>query len=145
MCLMLYIATSHPLSERPLPHGFAVQAVSDEEREKLRGAFSKPCLRFVGWPDACSCGFPYLPVCNEPVEYFEGLLDPADERIDEVDQAQDFLDVILDALTRDPEVELYAVWAGSEGQPPKGRREVRASRVKAGEFFVMEQWFYVFS
>lgn len=142
MCLMLYIATSVPLHERALPNGFAVQSVPSDRLVGASAAFSLPHVRFVGQPGSCSCGLPHV-LCDQVIEYYEGMFEPGPDRQEEVDLVQDLLVLVREALQSGDVVELLALWSGSEGLPATGRIELRASRIKADEFFFLEQFLYV--
>jgi len=126
-----------------MPHGFSVQGVPDDRSLfGSSGAFSLPHVRFVGAPGSCSCGFPHI-LCDQVIEYYDGMFEPGQEREGEVAHVRDLLDVVRAALQSGAEVELYPVWVGSEALPPKGRIELHASRMNADEFFFIEQFLYV--
>jgi hypothetical protein len=138
---MLYIATSAPLQEQALPHGFSVQSVPPDRSIELSRAFSMPHVRFVGHPGGCSCDLPHV-LCDQVIEYYDGMLEPEQERQAEVSLVRGLLDLAREGLQSGTRVELYPVWAGSEGLPPKGRIELRVSCLKAVEFFFIEQFLY---
>lgn len=144
MCLMLFIATGRPLPERVMPHGFSVQSVSPQRTTDVGRSLTMPCVRFVGEPGGCSCGFPVV-ICETVFEYFDGMFEQGPERQTEADRVQDLLDLVHEALQSESRVELYPVWSGAEAAPPKGRIELRASHIKAAEFFFIEQFLYVVS
>lgn len=139
---MLYIATSAPLQERVMPHGFSVQGLSPDRLVEAGRAFSMPHVRFVGQPGSCSCGLPHV-LCDQVIEYYDGMFEAGAERQAEVDLIRDLLDLVHEALQSGVQVELFPVWAGSEGLPPKGRIQLLASGIKADEFFFIEQFLYV--
>lgn len=142
MCLMIYIATIAPLQERVLPSGFAVQEVHPDKVAELRRTFSMPHVRFVGRAGSCSCDVPHV-ICDHVIEYYDGMFESGPERQTEIGNVRDLLDLVHESLPAGGQAELYPVEFGSEGLPPKGRIELRVSRVHAAEFFFIERFLYV--
>jgi hypothetical protein len=82
-------------------------------------------------------------LCDRVIEYYDGMFEPGPQRRAEVETVRDLLDLVHEALQSDDRVELYPAWSGSEGLPPKGRIELRASCIEAEEFLFLEQFLYV--
>ena len=133
---MLYMATSHepPRIETPQLRTEDV----DSRRTAVRQWFSLPVVTFVGAHTGCSCGFPSFGA-DQPFEFYEGIFDERDER--EADLAS--LRALLDLLrSLDGDVQLYAVWDGEEGEPPKGSLDLDPGAVDPARFFFIERFLY---
>jgi len=139
MCLTLYLGTDSSLPLRAAPD-LGVEEV-EASREAVRQWFSLPTVRFIGAHTGCSCGFPHV-VAEEPVEYWDGMFDPGDERNADVRSLQALLTIVRDHVTRFGGVELYPVWNGNEHLPPKGTIEVSVDTMEPETFVFTEQFFY---
>jgi hypothetical protein len=137
MCLMLYLATQN---DQPL---WATPELSIEEvepsREAVRHWFSLPTVRFIGAHTGCSCGFPHV-LSAEPVEYYDGMFD--DDREEDLRSVDSLLAIVREHVTATGEVQLYPVWDGEEGNPPKGVISVGLGSLARETFFLNEQFFY---
>lgn len=143
MCLMLYIATGTPLAERRLPHGLAVQVVPPAREALLRTTFSRPHVRHVGDEGRCSCRVPCV-IGAQPVEFSEGMFDPAVDRTSAIADISDILGLIRTEIASGGPVELLPVWIDEEDSPPMGRVELHAPDVDPARFVFTEQFLYVF-
>jgi hypothetical protein len=137
MCLMLYLAT---LDEQPLRRSpeLSVEEV-EPSREAVRQWFSLPTVRFIGAHTGCSCGFPSV-IAAEPVEYFDGMFD--DDREVDLTSVDSLLVIVREHVTATGEVQLYPVWDGEEGNPPKGVISVGLDSLNRETFFLNQQFFY---
>jgi hypothetical protein len=141
MCLMLYAASAAamPLRTSELLSVAEVQP----EREAIRKWFSFPTVRFIAARQGCSCGFPSI-ISDEPVEYFEGMFDGADEE----DRAKDLQSVralfafIEECLIESPTVELYPKYAEQEPRPPRGVVELQCELLRPETFVFTEEFLY---
>lgn len=139
MCLMLYLATAE---EQPLQADPDLQVKDvDAARESVRQWFSLPMVRFVGAHTGCSCGFPSVSSA-EPVGYFPGMLDRAEDRSADLRSVRALLALIDGHVTRTGAVELYAVWDGDQASAPKGMIHLRLDAVDVETFFLNEQFLY---
>jgi hypothetical protein len=139
MCLMLYLATSNeqPLLDSP---DLSVEKV-EGPREAVRQWFSLPVVRFIGAHTGCSCGFPSV-IAEAPIDYFEGMLDAAPDRVDDLRRVGRLLALVREHLTNAGEVQLYPVWDGAEGSPPKGTITLGVEGLDPRTFFFNEQFLY---
>lgn len=137
-CLMLYLATSDDQPLRSSPE-LSVEEV-EASRESVRQWFSLPTVRFIGAHTGCSCGFPHV-VAEEPIEYWEGMFDGHD-RDGDLTSVDSLLDLIREHVRSTGEVQLYPVWDGEEGKPPKGIINLGLGALHRERFFFNEQFFY---
>jgi hypothetical protein len=137
MCMVVYVASEVPLATSEWSAqapGFHVTPVGDADAVLAR--FSKPFVYYTGSHQGCGCGF-------QLNEYFTSDADRAEQ--DAVRESRRRLaDFLADALTRQPEVELFACWDGSESQEPVIRERIRPqdllgarTRFEEGEFLVV--------
>jgi hypothetical protein len=138
MCLMLYMATQAVLPVRSSPE-MSVEEV-ESSREAVRQWFSLPVVRFIGAHTGCSCGFPHI-VAEEPIEYWDGMFDGQD-RDDDLRSVDSLLGLVREHVTATGEVQLYPVWDGEEGKPPKGVITLGLGALNREKFFFNEQFFY---
>jgi hypothetical protein len=138
MCLMLYMATQGDLPVRSSPE-LSVEEV-EASREAVRQWFSLPVVRFIGAHTGCSCGFPYV-TAEEPIEYWEGMFDGQDREADLM-SAEALLALVREHVTATGEVQLYPVWDGEEGKPPKGVINLGVGTLSRERFFFNERFFY---
>jgi hypothetical protein len=137
MCLMLYLATSDDQPMRSSPE-LSVEEV-EASRESVRQWFSLPTVRFIGAHTGCSCGFPHV-IAEEPVEYFDGMFDGHREA--DLRSVDSLLVIVREHVTATGEVQLYPVWDGEEGNPPKGVIRVGLDSLNRETFVLNEQFFY---
>jgi hypothetical protein len=102
--------------------------------------FTLPTVRFIGAYTGCSCGFPSV-VAEQPIEYYDGILEDHPERESELKSVQSLLDLIQ-AHVAAGEVQIYPVWDGNEGDAPKGTIRLSAESLRPETFFFNEQFFY---
>lgn len=138
MCLMLYMATQGDVPVRTSPE-LGVEEV-EPSREAVRQWFSLPVVRFIGAHTGCSCGFPHV-VAKEPIEYWDGMFDGQDREAD-LKSVESLLALVREHVTAAGEVQLYPVWDGEEGKPPKGVINLRMGALNRERFFFNEQFFY---
>lgn len=138
MCLMLYVATQSDLPLRASPE-LSVEDV-ESSREAVRQWFSLPVVRFIGAHTGCSCGFPHV-VAEEPLEYWDGMFDGQDRDTD-LGSLDSLLRLIRAHVKATGEVQLYPVWDGEEGSPPKGVINLGLGALSRDRFFFNEQFFY---
>jgi hypothetical protein len=136
---MLYVGTNGNLPLWAAPD-LAVEEV-ETSREAVRQWFSLPTVRFIGAHTGCSCGFPHV-LAEEPIEYWDGLFDPGDERDADLRSVRALLTIIREHVTAFSAVELYPVWNGNEHLPPKGMIEVSVDSLDAETLLFTEQFFY---
>lgn len=137
---MLYIATAValPVSSTPEIHVDVV----DLHRVAVRRWFSRPEIRFVGAHTGCSCGFPSV-VADEPIEYYDGFFDETDhDRAKDLASVRALFALIDDALSQSGLIELFAVWAGDESEPPAGVIQTSRARLDPEKFFFVEHFLY---
>jgi hypothetical protein len=138
MCLMLYLATSDDQPLRSSPE-LSVEQV-ETPRESVRQWFSLPTVRFIGAHTGCSCGFPHV-IAEEPIEYWDGMFDGQDREAD-LKSVDSLLALVREHVTATGEVQLYPVWDGEEGTPPKGVINLGVGALNRETFFFNEQFFY---
>ena len=133
---MLYIATSHEPQRFETPQ-LRVEDV-DPRGTAVRQWFTLPVVSFVGAHTGCSCGFPSFGA-EQPFEYYEGIFDGHDEREADLGSLRALLDLLK---SLDEDVQLYAVWYGEEGDPPKGSLDLDLDAVDPERFFFIERFLY---
>jgi hypothetical protein len=138
MCLMLYMATQGDVPVRSSPE-LSVEEV-EPSREAVREWFSLPVVRFIGAHTGCSCGFPHV-VAEEPIDYWDGMFDGQDRDAD-LESVDSLLRLVREHVSATGEVQLYPVWDGEEGEPPKGVINVGLGALNREKFFFDEQFFY---
>jgi hypothetical protein len=138
MCLMLYLATSDDQPLRSSPE-LRVEEV-EASRESVRQWFSLPTVRFIGAHTGCSCGFPHV-IAEEPIEYWGGMFDGQHREAD-LKSVESLLALVREHVTATGEVQLYPVWDGEEGKPPKGVINLGVGALDRERFFFNEQFFY---
>jgi hypothetical protein len=138
MCLMLYMATQGDVPVRSSPE-LSVEEV-EPSREAVREWFSLPVVRFIGAHTGCSCGFPHV-VAEEPIDYWDGMFDGQDRDAD-LESVDSLLRLVREHVSATGEVQLYPVWDGEEGEPPKGVINVGLGALNREKFFFNEQFFY---
>jgi len=139
VCLMLYLAAASDVPMIDTPQ-LTVEEV-EAERSVVRQWLSLPAVRFVGAHTGCSCGFPSV-AAETPVEYHEGMFDSAEDRTDDLASVRALLDLVATTLVSNPTVELLAVWAGDEWEPPVGTIDVQFREIEAEKFFFTEHFLY---
>jgi hypothetical protein len=135
---MLYLATSDEQPLRSSPE-LSVEEV-EPSREAVGQWFSLPVVRFIGAHTGCSCGFPHV-VAEEPIEYWDGIFDSEDREAD-LASVDSLLILLREHVTARGEVQLYPVWDGEEGKPPKGVINLGVGALDRERFFFNEQFFY---
>jgi hypothetical protein len=135
---MLYMATENEVPVRSSPE-MSVEEV-ESSREAVRQWFSLPVVRFIGAHTGCSCGFPHV-VAEEPIEYWEGMFDGQDREAD-LRSVESLLSLLREHVRATGEVQLYPVWDGEEGKPPKGVINLGLAALNGERFFFNEQFFY---
>jgi hypothetical protein len=138
MCLMLYMATQGDQPLRSSPE-LSVEEV-ETSREAVRQWFSLPTVRFYGAHTGCSCGFPHV-IAEEPIEYWEGMFDGHDREAD-LRSVESLLVLVREHVAAAGEVQLYTVWDGEEGSPPKGVISVGLESLNRETFLLTERFFY---
>ena len=138
MCLMLYMATQGDVAVRSSPE-LSIEEV-EPSRETVQQWFSLPVVRFIGAHTGCSCGFPHV-IAEEPIEYCVGMFDGQDREAD-LKSVEALLALVREHVTATGEVQLYPVWDGEEGKPPKGVINLRVGALSRERFFFNEQFFY---
>lgn len=133
---MLYMATSAEPRRIETPQ-LRVEDV-DPRRTAVRQWFTLPVVSFVGAHTGCSCGFPSFGA-EQPFEFYEGIFDGRDEREADLSSLRALLD-LLNSL--DEDVQLYAVWDGEEGGPPKGSLDLDLDAIDPERFFFIERFLY---
>jgi len=139
MCLMLYLATSDDPQLRSSLE-LSVEEV-EASRVAVRQWFSLPTVRFIGAHTGCSCGFPSV-IADEPIEYFDGMFNDDPDREPDLRSIQSLLALIQEHVAAAGEVQLYPVWDGEEGSPPKGTIAIGVDALNAETFFVNERFLY---
>ena len=140
MCLMLYLGTGTAL---PPQTGVELRVEPVEEgRTAVRRWFSLPHVHFIGAHTGCSCGFPHV-VAETPIEWFEGMLDAAPERADDLRSVRALLALITGVVQAEGRAELYPVWNGEEAQTPKGTIEWHLESLVSDRLFFNERFMHV--
>ena len=138
MCLMLYAASPAPIALR-IGSDISVEKVAADH--DVRQWFSLPEVRYVGSHSGCGCGFPSV-ASETPVEYYDGIFDDAEERAEDLASVHALLGIIDESIAAAGTIELLAIWAGGEGEPPSGVIEVKRAELEAEKFFLMEDFLY---
>jgi hypothetical protein len=121
MCMMIYIASEHPLptsswdEARPC---FYVEALSERD-EPVRRRFTKPWVYYAGSHEGCGCGF--------QSGQYEGLEEGADALAAARDSRWRLAEFLAVALQHQSEVELFACWDGDQTAEPEHRGRLRPS------------------
>ena len=139
MCLMLYVGCKEPLREQSDPD-LRIEPVEPGGRA-VQQWFSLPSVQFVGAHTGCSCGFPHV-VAETPIEYFEGMWDDSDERAANIRSMRALIELLRDVIKPRESIELYPVWNGNEGDPPKGRVEWSLEQITPDTSLFTEQFLY---
>jgi hypothetical protein len=139
MCLMLYMATQGEQPLRSAPE-LSVEEV-ERSREAVRQWLSLPTVRFIGAHTGCSCGFPSV-TAEEPIEYWEGMFHNDENRQADLISLRSLLTLVREHVAAAGEVELYGVWNGEEGSPPKGTIDLELDALNPETFFFNEQFLY---
>jgi len=143
MCMMLYVASDHPLREIPWDEAhpaFYVTSELDPSEEPVRPRFTKPFVYYVGSHQNCGCGFGYDTMeeereayANDPQMWAQAVRENTLCR-ESVSKLREYL---LEVVESGP-VEAYSVWSGDEGYPPAERLEVTPSHF-GGEVFTLKE------
>ena len=148
MCLSLYFASAGhlPVRNHPIagPPDFSIEELAPTA-ETVRQWFSLPVIRYIGTHTGCSCGFHSVVVADEPMEYWEGLFEYNDNNEEDrkrLRTAGFLIELIHQQLAATEEIQMYPVWQGDEGLPPKGTIELAASSLDPQTFFFNERFFY---
>lgn len=139
MCMMLYLGT-----RLDVPVGAAADLRIEEvssAREAVRRWFSLPYVHFIGAHTHCSCGFPSV-TAEVPIEFVPGMFDDHPARAADLRSVAALLGLMSAHVSGDDEVQLYPVWDGEEGEPPKGTIELTAEDLEADRFFLNERFFH---
>lgn len=139
MCLMLYMATQDDVPLRSASE-LSVEEV-EPSGEAVRQWFSLPVVRFIGAHTGCSCGFPHV-IAEEPIEYWDGIFDDDEDRQADLRSTDALLEIVREHVRATGEVELYPVWNGQEGSPPKGVVNLSLRALNRETFLFTEQFFY---
>ena len=121
MCMMVYVASDHPLptsawdEDRP---GFHVEALSERD-ESVRRQFSKPFVYYVGSHQGCGCGFDW--------DVFEGVSEDDPEFADAKASRQGLFELLALGLRQGGELGLFACWDGNQGAESAFRGRIRPS------------------
>src|SRR5688500_1721859 len=139
MCMMLYLGTRL---------GVPVKTSADLRIEEVTPAgdsvrqwFSLPHVHFVGAHTGCSCGFPSV-TAEVPIGFFAGMFDDHPDRAADLRSVRALLEVIREQLSEEDEVQLYPVWNGEEGEPPKGTVNLPPEQLVADQFFLNERFLH---
>jgi hypothetical protein len=121
MCMMVYIATDHPLptsawdEARPC---FYVTELSERD-ETVRRQFTKPFVYYAGSHEGCGCGFQF--------DESDGIEVDPDALAASRDSRRRLADFLAAALQHQSEVELFACWDGDQAAEPEHRGRIRPS------------------
>ena len=137
MCMMLYIGTRQHLPLKSTPD----LRIEEVAVEAVLQWFSLPHIHFIGAHTGCSCGFPSV-TADVPIEFYPGMLEGNPEREADLRSVGALLELIGEQSSQGDEVQLYPVWNGEEGEPPKGTIELAPDRLVIDEFFFNERFFY---
>ncbi|HEU4937436.1 MAG TPA: hypothetical protein VFT39_13325, partial [Vicinamibacterales bacterium] len=85
-------------------------------------------------------GFPHV-IAEEPIEYWDGMFDAQDREAD-LKSVESLLALVREHVRATGEVQLYPVWDGEEGKPPKGVINLGVGALNRERFFFNEQFFY---
>jgi hypothetical protein len=132
MCIMVYVASDHPLPttawdlNRPAFH-----VVDVAERDALvRCQFSKPYVYYVGSHEGCGCGFQF-----GEYEGFEEEADLPDKR----NSRRLLAEFLAVALQHQQEVELFACWDGDQAIQPEYRAKLHPADLMETRTFFREK------
>jgi len=139
MCLMLYVGSREPLREQSDPD-LRIEPV-EPGRRAVQQWFSLPSVQFVGAHTGCSCGFPHV-IAETPIEYWEAMWDDSDERAANIRSMRALIELLRDVMKPRESVEIYPVWDGNEGDPPKGRVRWSLEQVTPDTSLFTEQFLY---
>ena len=73
---------------------------------------------------------------------WEGMFSDSDEREASIRSMRALIDLLRDVMKPGESVELYPVWDGNEGDPPKGRVGWSLERITPDTSLFTEQFFY---
>ena len=140
MCLMLYLGSRRVLAPRRNTH-LALEPLAKEPAD-LREHVGRDHVYFIGSHSGCSCGFPHVGA-NENIPYYDGVFDDeGPERGDDLASVRELLQVVDESLEGESDCVLFPVWAGSEGEQPRGEICWRRKELSAERFLVTWQFRY---
>lgn len=139
MCMMLYLGTRLDVPVRTAAD-LRIEEVS-AAGNPVRQWFSLPHIHFIGAHTGCSCGFPSV-TADVPIEFFAGMFADHTDRAADLRSVRALLELIGEQLSDGDEVELYPVWNGEEGEPPKGTIELATEQLVADQFFLNERFLH---
>lgn len=146
MCMMVYLASDHPLPEsewdKENPAFFVTS--NDQCIDDVKQNFTKQYVYYAGSHENCGCGFAYMSdeYCRsirygDPDDLIDALRANLQGRAS-IQRLREYLEM----ATELGPVELYAVWSGNEALEPVQRLEVDPSYFGGEEFKFEEQWFF---
>jgi hypothetical protein len=136
---MLYVGCNEPLRERS-DVDLRIEPV-EPGRQAVVQWFFLPSVQFVGAHTQCSCGFPHV-IAETPIEYWEGMWSESEEREADIRSMRALIELLRDVIKPGESIELYPVWDGNEGDPPKGRVVWSIGRTAADTSVFTEQFLY---
>jgi hypothetical protein len=110
-------------------------------RQAVERWLSLPYVHFIGAHTGCSCGFPSVSA-DVPIEFFPGMFDENPDREADLRSVEALLALIRRHMSESNEVQLYAVWAGEEAEPPKGTIELVSHDLLADRFLLNERFLH---
>jgi hypothetical protein len=139
MCVMAYLASSVNVAVRD-GSDLSIELV-EPNRDAVRQWFSFPEVRYIGAHTGCSCGFPSV-VAEQPLSWYDGLFDGNDERARDLASVRELFGLIDELLAQTSTIELLAVWAGDEFEPPDGVVRMRRRELEPEKFFFTQHFLY---
>ena len=127
MCLMVYIASTHPLPLIPWNEHAPAFHVAEllEIYQSVCSQFTHPLVYYVGSHEGCGCGFDYA-------EWSVGDDEQADEQAARATVHR--LAVSLAQVVATGSVEIFACWAGDHEQAATERLVVTPAYFSGDEF-----------
>lgn len=141
MCLVVLLGSNCELPTEENPD-FSVARFHPEDAPAAR-VLDKPFTYALGSHTGCACGFRYI-VCEEPLEYFEGMFDDEDIKKSDADlrSASALIEFLRTALERDDTITLFPFYDQDPEAPPKGRITRRLAELTPETLFFIERFVY---
>ena len=151
MCMLLYIASDHPLPEIPWDEknpAFYVTSKLWEKAECIRNIFTKPYVYYLGSHQKCGCGFSY-DNGEEDKRRYEKYPETLAKAIADNNYGRENMRRLREyqeAAIELGDVELYGPQGGSEDTEPKCRLHIgpdyflgEEAGVPTGQFFIVSK------
>ena len=140
MCLILLLGSDVELSLFDNPD-FRVAQPAPEDLAAAQW-LNRLYLYSLGAHTGCACGFRHI-VCEEPMEYFEGMFDDDLKKSDaDLRSASALIEFLRTALQRQDTMTLFPFYDQEPDAPPKGRIARRLAELTPDTLFFIERFLY---